>query len=96
MASSNETPSFSWFIRFLLSFHSNFIWLSDVTELIQVSVTLEKEETYKRELRVFSEAKKELRGEVKAILISFDDSKTLNYADCDIEVINILEFLLSL
>ena len=68
----------------------------DVTKLIQVSVTLENEETYKRELRVFAEAKKELRGKVKAILISFDDSKTLNYADCNVEVINILEFLLSL
>jgi predicted AAA+ superfamily ATPase len=67
---------------------------NDIIELIQVSVTLENEETYKRELRVFSEAKKELRGEIRSILISFDDSKTIHYNGCEIEVINILEFLL--
>ena len=46
----------------------------DFTELIQVSVTLENEETRYRELRVFSEAKKELRGDIKAMLIIFDSS----------------------
>lgn len=65
----------------------------DVTELIQVSVTLENEETYKRELRVFSEAKKELRGEVRAMLITLDASKRIEYNGCEIEIINVLEFL---
>ena len=64
-------------------------------ELIQVSVTLENEETYKRELRVFAQAEKELRGEVKCMLISMDDSKTLEYDGCEIQVINVLEFLMN-
>lgn len=65
----------------------------DMVELIQVSVTLEDEATYKRELRVFAEAKKELREEFRAIVVSFDDSKVVEYGGCEIEVINVLEFL---
>ena len=65
-----------------------------LTKLIQVSVSLENEETYKRELKVFSEAKKELRGAIEPILITLDDSKSIEYNGCEIEIINILEFLL--
>lgn len=65
----------------------------DMIELIQVSVTLEDEATYKRELRVFAEAKKELREEIRAVVVSFDDSKVVEYGGCKIEVINVLEFL---
>ena len=63
-------------------------------ELIQVSVSLENEETYKRELRVFAQAKKELRGEVKCMLISMDESQLVEYDGCEIQVINVLEFLM--
>ena len=65
----------------------------NVTELIQVSVTLENEETRKRELRVFKEAKKELKGELKMMLITFDRSEVIEYDGVEIEVINVLEFL---
>jgi len=63
-------------------------------ELIQVSATLENEETRRRELRVFSEANKELRGEIKAILITFDSSEVIEYDGCEIEIMNVLEFLM--
>jgi len=66
----------------------------DVTELIQVSVTLENEETRHRELRVFSEAKKELRGEIRAVLITLDSSELIEYDGCKIEIVNVLAFLL--
>jgi hypothetical protein len=66
----------------------------NIIELIQVSVTLENKETYKRELRVFAQAKKELRGDVKCTLISMDSSKTVEYDGCEIQVINVLEFLM--
>ena len=66
----------------------------NVTELIQVSVTLENEETRKRELRVFKEAKKELRGALKMMLITFDSSENIVYDDVEIQIVNILEFLL--
>ena len=65
----------------------------NLTELIQVSVTLENRETQHRELRVFSEAMKELKGEVRAMLITFDSSEIIEYDGCEIEVINVLEFL---
>ena len=65
----------------------------NITELIQVSVTLENEETRKRELRVFKEAKKELKGELKMILITFDCSEVIEYDGVEIEIINVLEFL---
>ncbi len=63
-------------------------------ELIQVTTSLENEKTADRELRVFSEAKKELNEHIKAKVITFDDSKTINHSGFDIEVINVLEFLL--
>ena len=66
----------------------------NLTELIQVSVTLENEETRHRELRVFSEAKKELRGEVRAVLVTLDSSEFVEYDGCEIEIVNVLEFLL--
>ena len=66
----------------------------EITELVQVSVTLENEETYKRELRVFAEAKKELKGDVKATLITLDDSGLIEYNGCEIDVVNVFEFLL--
>ncbi len=66
----------------------------DFTELIQVSVTLGKEETRHRELRVFSEANKELRGEIKAMIITFDSSEVITYDGCEVEIINVFDFLM--
>lgn len=65
----------------------------NLTELIQVSVTLENKETRHRELRVFAEASKELKGDIRAILITFDNSEVIEYDGCQIEIINVLEFL---
>ena len=48
-----------------------------MVELIQVSVTLENEETYKRELRVFAEARKELKEEVTCKIITLDESSII-------------------
>ncbi len=62
--------------------------------LIQVSVTLENEATYKRELRVFAQAKKELKEELVAQVITFDKTQTLLYEGVEIEVINVFDFLL--
>ncbi len=65
-----------------------------LTKLIQVSATLENEETKKRELRVFEEAKKELRGNLEMILITFDSSKIIKQNGMEIKIVNILDFLL--
>ena len=70
-----------------------------VIELMQVSVTLEDEKTHDRELRVFSEAKKELQKgnpniEINATLISFDSTEVVKYNECEIKIVNVLEFLL--
>jgi len=64
------------------------------TQLIQVSTTLEDAKTRHRELRVFAEAKKELKGEVKAILVTLDSSEVIEHDACVIEVVNVLEFLI--
>ena len=66
----------------------------NITELIQVSVTLENEETRHRELRVFSEASKELRGEIRAMIITFDSSEVIEYDGYKIKIINVLDFIL--
>jgi len=66
----------------------------NLTELMQVSATLENEETHHRELRVFSEANKELRGETRAVLITLDSSEVIEYDGCKIEIVNVLAFLL--
>jgi len=63
------------------------------SQLIQVSTTLEDEKTRHRELRVFSEAKKELKGEMRAMIVTLDSSEVIEYDGCVIEVINVLEFL---
>ena len=65
-------------------------------ELLQVCVSLENEETYKRELRVFSEAKKELSEEVECRVISLDESHMVEYNGVKIEIINVLEWLVKL
>jgi predicted AAA+ superfamily ATPase len=62
--------------------------------LIQVSTTLEDERTFKRELRVFLQAKKELQSEIKAMVITLDESKVVEYEGTEVEVINIVEWLL--
>ena len=62
--------------------------------LIQVSVTLENPETRKRELRVFKEAQKELREDMTMMVVSFDHSETVEYDGMQIEIVNILDFLL--
>ena len=66
----------------------------ETIELIQVAVTLENEETYKRELRVFAETKKELKGDINCTLITFDDSKVIEYNGCNVNIVNVFEFLL--
>jgi len=66
----------------------------NMTELIQVSVTLENNDTRKRELRVFKEAQKELRGKLKMMLITFDSSENIEYDGVEIEIVNVLDFLL--
>jgi len=62
-------------------------------ELIQVAVSIKDADTYKRELRVFAQAKKELREEISCKVITMDDSFVVEYEGCEIEVVNILEFL---
>ena len=66
------------------------------TRLIQVSVTLENEATRERELRVFKEARKELRGELKMMLVTLDRSEVIEYDGIEIEIINALEFLMGI
>jgi len=68
----------------------------NITELIQVSVTLENEATRERELRVFKEARKELRGELKMMLVTLDRSEVVEYDGIGIEIINALEFLMDI
>jgi len=63
-------------------------------ELIQVTKTLEDEAILKRELRVFKKAKEELNKDIKATVVTLDESKRIRYDDIDIQIINILEWLL--
>jgi predicted AAA+ superfamily ATPase len=68
----------------------------DKFKLFQVSQTLKNDDTLKRELRVFKQAKKELNKtpKVECFVITMDDSQTLEFDGEKIEAINILEFLL--
>ena len=68
----------------------------DETELIQVTATLENETTRKRELRVFKEARKELKGAIRCTVITLDRSETIQYEGMEIRIVNVLEFLLRL
>ena len=63
-------------------------------ELIQVTTSLKDEVTKKRELRAFFVAKKELNKDVVAKVITLDNSKTISKDGIDIEVINLIEWLL--
>lgn len=69
---------------------------SDFMQLIQVSTTLENKETRHRELRVFAEAKKELKQKVKAMVVTFDNSEVIEYDGCTIEIVNVFEFLIKI
>jgi len=64
-------------------------------ELIQVSTSLKDEATKKRELRAFFAAKKELNKDIVAKIITLDNSKTISKDGIDIEVINLLEWIIN-
>ncbi len=64
-----------------------------IVNLIQVSATLEDEKTRQRECRVFAIAKRELKSDIRASIITLDETQTLEYDGIEIEVVNILEWL---
>lgn len=68
-----------------------------VTHLIQVSLTLENEKTKKRELRALVKASEELKysESMSLVLISMDESSLEVVDGVEIEVLNILEWLLT-
>ena len=65
-----------------------------ITHLIQVSLTLNDEKTLKREIRSLIKTKKELNIEPKLIILTMDESKTLEIENEKIEAINIIKWLL--
>lgn len=69
-----------------------------VTHLIQVSVTLEDAKTKKRELRALLKASQELKytDGTKLLLITMDESSIEVVDGVEIEVVNVLEWLLGL
>jgi predicted AAA+ superfamily ATPase len=68
----------------------------EVTHLIQVSLTLQEAKTKKRELRALSKASIELvhSKAIKLLLITMDESSTELIDGVEVEVVNILEWLL--
>ena len=68
-----------------------------ITALVQVTVSINDPKTYKRELRVFERIKSELQLEnPRCIVISEDNSSTLEYEGEQIECLNIKEWLLGI
>jgi predicted AAA+ superfamily ATPase len=67
-----------------------------ITHLIQVSWTLEDEKTKKRELRALAKSAVELKhtAETKLMLLTMDESSSEEIDGVEIEVLNILEWLL--
>ncbi len=66
-----------------------------IEALIQVTLSLKEEKTKKRELRVFSKTMEELNLEnVNCMVISEDTSKLEVYDGVEIEIINVIEWLL--
>jgi predicted AAA+ superfamily ATPase len=67
-----------------------------VTQLVQVSQTLKDEKTKKRELRALVKGSLELKysENIQLLLITMDDSSTEIIDGLEIEVLNILEWLL--
>lgn len=66
----------------------------DSLTLVQVCATLENEDTFKRELRVFAQAQKELNTNIRAIVVTFDETEIVEYNGIKVEIINVLEWLL--
>jgi len=68
-----------------------------VTHLVQVSLTLEDEKTRKRELRALVKASQELKytEDMKLWLITMDESSVEVVDGFEIELLNVLEWLLS-
>lgn len=68
---------------------------NSIVELIQVSKTIENEKTKKREIEVFKKTIDELMlQDVKCSIITEDKSSDIKFDGLDIEVINILEWLI--
>jgi predicted AAA+ superfamily ATPase len=67
-----------------------------ITHLIQVSQTIQDEKTKKRELRALVKASAELRytQERKLWLITMDESSMETIDGVEIEILNVLEWLL--
>ncbi len=66
-----------------------------IEALIQVTLSLKEEKTKKRELRAFSKTMEELNLEnVNCMVISEDTSKLEVYDGVEIEIINVIEWLL--
>ena len=65
-----------------------------INSLVQVCKTLKDEKTKLRELKVFSKTKEELKlSDLKLLVISEDESSTINFENNKIEIINILQWL---
>jgi predicted AAA+ superfamily ATPase len=67
-----------------------------ITHLIQVSWTLEDEKTKKRELRSLAKSAVELKhtSETKLMLLTMDESSSTEIGGVEIEILNVLEWLL--
>lgn len=86
-----------YYYKTVLGYEIDFVVVKDnkIVELIQVSKSLEDEKTKKREIEVFKKTIDELMlQDVKCLIVSEDKSTKIKFDDLDIEVVNILEWLL--
>ncbi len=65
-----------------------------ITELIQVSFTMQEEQTRKRELTALKCAYDELSDAPHCLVLTMDPSETIHWQGLDIEVLNIIDWLL--
>ncbi|BCD62092.1 hypothetical protein NitYY0826_C0961 [Nitratiruptor sp. YY08-26] len=65
-----------------------------LTHLIQVSVTLSDEKTLKREIRSLIKAKQELRCDAKLMILTMAESRKMNIENEEVEIVNIIQWLL--
>jgi uncharacterized protein len=67
-----------------------------ITELIQISYTMEDEQTRKRELTALKYAFDELTDNPRCLVLTMDSSEAVQWEGVDIEVVNIIDWLLLL
>jgi predicted AAA+ superfamily ATPase len=70
---------------------------NEIVQLIQVSISLEDEKTYKREIEPFEKTIDELKlKNLQCLIITEDSTKSISHKNINIDVLNIKEFLIKI